>query len=88
MRREAMAAGRGAALAVEDAGDDVVGIVDGEATQQVDGVVIGADLRRGMTWQVDGGAGDRAAVPADGQDGDGTRPVDGNRRQRGTLRVG
>jgi hypothetical protein len=50
MRREAMAAGRGAALAIEDAGDDVVGIVDGESTQQVDGIVIGADLRRGTTW--------------------------------------
>src|SRR5689334_11376227 len=60
MRREAVAAGRGATLAVEDACDDVVGIVDGEPTQPVDG-----------------GAGGRTAVPADGQDGGGTWPVDG-----------
>lgn len=37
-------------LAIEDAGNDIVGVMDGEPAQQVDGIVIRADLRCSATW--------------------------------------
>src|SRR5215211_838927 len=61
---EPLAGGAAAALAVEDAGDRGVVVVGGEALQQRDRVLVGADrgLRLG---ERDDQFGDRAAFPAD-----------------------
>ena len=61
---EALAAGGAAALAVENPGDGGVVVVGGEAGEQRDRVLVGAD--RGLvSWQRDDQLGDRAAPPAD-----------------------
>jgi len=44
---KAIARGRSAALPVQDAGDDAIGMMDGETTDDVDGFVIGSP-RRGI----------------------------------------
>ena len=41
---EALAAGAAPALAVEDAGDGGIGVVDGEPAEQREGVLVGAEL--------------------------------------------
>jgi hypothetical protein len=51
-------------LPVEYAGDDRVGVVDGQAADQLDRVVIGADLGLG-SFERNRQFADRAAFPAD-----------------------
>ncbi len=65
---EGQAAGGAPALPVEDPGDRRVGVVDSEAADEVDGVLVGAD--RGLAAPAsDGQFGERAALPADEQVG-------------------
>ena len=54
-------------LPVEDPGDLGVGVVDGQAADQVDGVLIGAQPSRGCALDGDGQLGDRPAFPAQDQ---------------------
>ena len=63
---ERQSAGCRALLAVEDSGDGGVGVVHGQPAQQVDGVLVGADLRL-TTAQRHGELADRAALPAQHQ---------------------
>ena len=73
-----MAAGGPAALTVEDAGDDRVGIVGDQPTNQSDGVFIGAHRWRIGARQTDFEVGDRAAAPAQGEIGSELGPIDGD----------
>jgi len=56
-----------APLAVEDAGDLLVGVVNGQAAQQVDGVLIGLDRGLGSVGGVDVELRDCTSLPADDQ---------------------
>ena len=47
---EAMTVGRGALLTIENAGDDLVGIVDRETAHQRHRVFVGTHRRRAATW--------------------------------------
>src|SRR5436190_1584451 len=65
LRGEALAGGRAAALAVEDPGDRGVVVVGGEAPEQRDRVLVGAD--RGLAaGELNDELADRAATPAHG----------------------
>lgn len=64
---EPFAGGGPAPLAVEDPGDGGVGVVDRQATEQGDGVLVGADREWVGAGQFDGEFGDRAASPAHGE---------------------
>ncbi len=61
---EALAGGAAPALAVQDAGDGGVGVVDGEPSQQGDGVFVGAVGGLVGAAQFDDQFGDGAAPPA------------------------
>src|SRR6516165_2615177 len=63
-RAEALAGGRAAPLAVENAGDRAVVVVGGEPSEQRDRVLVGAD-RRLWLRQRHGELGERTAAPAD-----------------------
>ena len=56
-------------LPVEDPGDLGVGVVDGEAADQADGVLVGAEPSRGLALDGDGQLADRPAFPAQHQVG-------------------
>jgi hypothetical protein len=54
-------------LAIEDASDDAIGMMDGQATDDLDGFFIRSSRRWIGTWQSDLQAGDVPAAPANGQ---------------------
>ena len=58
-----------APLAIEDAGDDGIGVMRGQATQQVDGVLGGADRRRVRARQGNIKLAQESAAPAQHQVG-------------------
>ena len=64
---EGLAAGAAATLPVEDPGDGRVGVVHGEAAEQGDGVLVGADRRWRLSGQGDGELGQRPTTPAQRQ---------------------
>ncbi|MBF0327479.1 MAG: hypothetical protein HQL42_20860, partial [Alphaproteobacteria bacterium] len=70
---EAVAGGGAPALAVEDAGDDAVGMVGGQAADEIDRILVGLARCRPGARQRDRQGHDLTATPADGQD----RPVFG-----------
>jgi hypothetical protein len=49
--RKRHSSGGGASLTIEDTGDDRIGIVSGQAAQELDGIFIGADCCRTRTRQ-------------------------------------
>src|ERR671918_30884 len=61
---EPLAGGAAPTLAVQDAGDGGVGVVDGGPGQQLDGVLVGGVGGRGGAAQLDEGLGGGAAPPA------------------------
>src|SRR5205085_662897 len=61
---EAITRRRAAALAIEDAGDDAVGVMDGQPADDVDGFVIGSPRRRIGARQSDFQFGDIITLPA------------------------
>jgi len=65
-------------LTVEDAGDLRVGVVHGQAADQVDGVLVGAEPLLLPGDDRDGQVGDGAAFPAEHQIGAARGPVDGD----------
>ena len=65
--REAQLGGGPAALAVEDAGDDGVGIVSSEAAHQLDRLLVGAIRSRLGAWQCELELADETAEPAQRQ---------------------
>ncbi|MGH7117718.1 MAG: hypothetical protein ACREFP_01755 [Acetobacteraceae bacterium] len=50
-RLESMATGRGTPLPIKDARNDAVGVIAGQAANERDRVLVGADGRRPRTWQ-------------------------------------
>src|SRR6266545_679876 len=75
---EAQAAGAAAALAVEDPGDDGIGVVGRQPADQRDGVLVGADRRGVGAGQLDDQLAGVAAAPAQQQPGAGGVAVDGD----------
>jgi hypothetical protein len=63
-RCEALPAGRAFALAIEDAGDDGVGVVRGETENEREAVLVGLDTGRIRAGQADLKFGDGAPAPA------------------------
>ena len=61
---EAFAADRFTPLAIEDASDDAVGIVNGKTPNEVDRVFVSAHAGWIETGQMDVAVGDQAAFPA------------------------
>jgi hypothetical protein len=77
-RAEAVAARGASALAIEDAGDDGVGVMRGEALDEREAVFVGANPWRVGVRQADLEWGDGAAAPAQGEVRAGFGPLDGN----------
>jgi hypothetical protein len=73
-----MAAGGPGALTVENAGDDRVGIMGGQPTNQSDGVFVGPHHWRIGARQTDFELGDRAAAPVQGEIGSELGSIDGD----------
>jgi hypothetical protein len=77
-RREAVAACTASALAIEDAGDEGVGVVRGEPANEREAVFISAYAWWVGMRQTDLELGDSAAAPAYGEVSPGLGALDGN----------
>ena len=77
-RSEAVSRHGATPLAVEDAGDDAIGMMDGQAADNLDGFFIGSSRRRIGAWQGDLQVGDVPALPANGQASPVFGPFDDN----------
>ena len=76
--REAFSSRRLASLTIENAGDDIVGVMNGQATKQGDGVFVGAEASRLKTRQGEIHFCECAALPAQSQMSTLFGTIDGN----------